>query len=97
MVGLQSQVPYLKPGQVNVTYALYAAYRGQGLASEAVRLAMGLGGEVFAAATQFVVRTHPGNEHSAAVARRLGYRLSHRTDDSEEVLDWYVTPMPADH
>jgi len=91
MVGPQSQMSYLQPGQVNVTYALYAAYRGQGLASEAVRLAMCLGGDVFAA-TEFVIRTHPENEHSAAVAHRLGYRLSYRTDDSEGVLDWYVTP-----
>jgi RimJ/RimL family protein N-acetyltransferase len=97
MVGLQSRMPYLEPGQVNVTYALYAPYRGQGLASDAVRLAMGLGSGLFAV-TEFVIRTHPENKHSAAVAHRLGYQLSKRTDDSDGVLDWYVAhAMPADH
>ena len=68
MAGLHSRMPYLQPGQVNVTYALYAPYRGQGLASDAVRLAMGLGSGLFTA-TVFVIRTHPENKHSAAVLR----------------------------
>jgi RimJ/RimL family protein N-acetyltransferase len=93
MVGLQSQMPYLMPGQVNVTYALYPAYRRQGIATAAVRLAMGLAVDLFAAA-ELVIRTDPENASSAAVAHRLGYRLSRRTADSEGVLDWYVWGCP---
>ncbi|MFC8720675.1 GNAT family N-acetyltransferase [Kitasatospora sp. NPDC057198] len=61
----------LLPGQVNVAYGLYPAWRGRGLATRAVllaaRYAAGAGG------AEAVIQVDPENPASAAVARRAGF------------------------
>jgi RimJ/RimL family protein N-acetyltransferase len=39
-VGIQRGLGYLEPGQVNITYSLYPAWRRRGYTTRAVRLAM---------------------------------------------------------
>jgi RimJ/RimL family protein N-acetyltransferase len=63
---------WLRPGEVNVGYFLFAQARGNGYASRAVELLLGhLAGD-----TEYTVATlliHPENERSLALARRLGF------------------------
>jgi RimJ/RimL family protein N-acetyltransferase len=92
LVGLQTGMSYLSPGQVNVTYALYPQWRGRGLASEAVEAAGLLAAQIFDVGA-LVIRTDPENFRSAALAVRLGYCFDHQTDDDEGLLDWYVKQM----
>jgi RimJ/RimL family protein N-acetyltransferase len=89
LVGLQSGLPYLVRGQVNLTYALYPSARGLGIATRAMGLAMGLAVEIFDP-TELVIRADPENVKSVAVARRLGFTVSHHTNDAEGELDWYL-------
>lgn len=72
VVGVQRGLSYLEPGEVNLTYTLYAGHRGRGYATAAVVEAMHLaltGGSV----SRFLIRCDPANERSGAVARRLGF------------------------
>ena len=88
-VGIQRGLDYLSLGQVNLTYAVYAVWRGRGLATRAVRLAMEIArqrGHV----TQFVIRAAPDNVESIRVAERLGFKLDHVEDDGLERLQWHV-------
>jgi RimJ/RimL family protein N-acetyltransferase len=81
--------PYLRPGQANLSYGLYPAFRGRGLVSRAVRLMVGWLWERDDV-DQIVIRADPANPASAAVARRCGFAYRHRTDDEHGVLDWYT-------
>ena len=72
VVGIQRGLEYLQPGEVNLTYALYAGCRGRGYATAAVREAMRLAAEQ-GAVTRFLIRCDPANTASGAVARRLGF------------------------
>jgi RimJ/RimL family protein N-acetyltransferase len=63
---------WLKPGEVNVGYYLFAAARGQGYGSRAVALLLGH----LEQETEYSVATltiHPENAKSLAMARRLGF------------------------
>ncbi|MGH3009058.1 MAG: GNAT family N-acetyltransferase [Gaiellaceae bacterium] len=63
---------WLRPGEVNVGYALFPAARGKGYASRAVELLL----QHLARDTEHTVATlliHPENTRSLAVARRLGF------------------------
>lgn len=91
IVGIQSGMHYLEEGQTNLTYGLYPQARGRGVASRAVLLAMTLARQR-ASVRQFVIRVHPENLASAAVARRTGFVWTRHTDDAEGSLDWYVRP-----
>lgn len=93
MVGIQSGMPYLRDGQVNITYGLYPRARGRGLATRAVLLAMRLASRR-APVREFVIRVNPDNAASARVARRAGYVFATHTDDDEGSLDWWVHPAP---
>lgn len=65
-VGIQRGLDYLSPGQVNLTYAVYPAWRGRGFATRAVRLSMQVARRRGTVA-QFVIRVAPGNlERSAS-------------------------------
>ncbi|MDA2804270.1 GNAT family N-acetyltransferase [Nocardiopsis suaedae] len=91
-VDLRFALEALSPGQVNVAYGLYPAWRGRGLATRAVvlaaRYAAGEG------AGQAVIRVDPENTASAAVARRAGFRPSGRTHGAEgAALDHYVRDL----
>ncbi|MGG5258902.1 GNAT family N-acetyltransferase [Phycicoccus avicenniae] len=72
VVGIQRARPELEPGDVNLTYALYAGRRGHGYALAAVRAAMELAVER-GPVRRFVIRCDPDNTASAAVARRAGF------------------------
>ncbi|OLT08826.1 hypothetical protein BJF90_11820 [Pseudonocardia sp. CNS-004] len=65
-------LPGLQPGEANLAYGLYPAFRGRGIATRAVQLACRYlcdRGDVDRA----VIRTHPDNVASAAVAERAGF------------------------
>lgn len=91
------ELPHTGAGEL--TYGLYSPWRGLGLATRAVRLATVLAIEVFQPAL-LVIRVHPENTGSAAVATRCGFTLSHHTTDANDGqgdLDWYVRcPTPVD-
>ncbi|WP_433518698.1 GNAT family N-acetyltransferase [Nonomuraea sp. CA-143628] len=82
--------PYLAPGQVNLAYGLYPAWRGRGIATRAVRLACLHAAA--AGATQAVIRVDPENTASAAVAGRAGFTYLRQGQDDH---DWYVRRLPA--
>lgn len=91
VVGFQRDLDYLAPGQVNLTYTLYAGRRGRGLATRGVALLMTLvSGRV--EVREFVIRVAEWNRPSSAVARRLGFVASHVTDDEHGRLEWWVKP-----
>ncbi len=73
VVGIQRGLSYLRPGEVNLTYTMYAGRRGRGYATAATRAAMQLAADQ-APVTRFLIRCDPANHASAAVARRLGFR-----------------------
>jgi RimJ/RimL family protein N-acetyltransferase len=63
---------WLKPGEVNVGYFLFAEARGKGYASRAVELLL----EHLRRDTEHTVATlliHPENDRSLALAHRLGF------------------------
>ena len=93
LVGIQRGLDYLAPGQVNLTYTLYAAARGRGLATRGVGLAMSLA-TAQEPVGEFVIRVAPWNDASVAVARRLGFEHSHVSDDVHGRLEWLVRPLP---
>lgn len=86
-VGIQRGLDYLRPGQVNLTYAVYPRWRGRGYATRAVSLAMRLEGEL-RPVVEFVIRAASDNPESIAVARRAGFTYSHRTHDEHGDLLW---------
>ncbi|MEV6975839.1 GNAT family N-acetyltransferase [Kitasatospora sp. NPDC093806] len=93
-IDLRFVMPCLAPGQVNIAYGLYPAWRGHGLVTRAVRLVCRYAAEEGAA--QGVIRVHPENLASAAVARRTGFRYAGPlTEPSGERLDWYVRDLVA--
>ncbi|MFD9498171.1 GNAT family N-acetyltransferase [Streptomyces sp. NPDC060035] len=70
-IDLRFEMPGLAPGQVDIAYGLYPAWRGQGVATRAVDLVCR-----YAAAggtSQAVIQVNPENPGSAAVARRSGF------------------------
>ena len=91
-IEVQFDQPYLKAGEVNLSYGLYPQWRGRGLATRAVNLA-----GIHAAgqgAVRAVIRTETGNVLSAAVARRAGYvRLLRGGEGAEEQYSWYVKDL----
>jgi RimJ/RimL family protein N-acetyltransferase len=69
---LDADHDWLRPGEVNVGYYLFATARGKGYASRAVELLL----EHLRRETEHTVATlliHPENGRSLAVARRLGF------------------------
>lgn len=87
-VGIQRGLDYLAPGKVNVTYALYPAWRGRGYASRAVKLALNTALEQ-GPVREFVIRVAPENAQSSAVAERSGFTYSRTTDDRHGRLNWW--------
>lgn len=45
-------------------------------------------------AREFVIRCHPDNAASSAVARRLGFRFVEVRQEDGEPLQWWVHPGP---
>ncbi|WP_158600570.1 GNAT family N-acetyltransferase [Tessaracoccus antarcticus] len=94
VVGVQRGLPYLDPGEVNLTYALYGGQRGRGFATAAVSLAMRLAVDQ-EPVTAFLIRCSPVNSSSAAVARRLGFSYVGCVVEGSEPLDRYVLSAAA--
>ena len=85
----------LSPGQVNVAYGLYPAWRGRGLATRAVLLVVRYAASD--GAEEAVIRVEPENAASAAVARRAGFtpgRHTHSADGTR--FDWYIRDLRVD-
>ncbi|MFE6867367.1 GNAT family N-acetyltransferase [Kitasatospora sp. NPDC057692] len=88
-IDLRFAMPCLGPGQVNIAYGLYPAWRGRGLATRAVHLVGRYAAQEGAA--EGVIRVDPENLASAAVARRAGFRYAGRwTEPTGQRLDRYV-------
>lgn len=81
----------LAPGEVSVAYGIYPQHRGRGHATRAVRLAGELAASTFDAKV-VVLRIHPDNDASAAVARRLGFTAAGTTPDG---FVRHVAPLAA--
>ncbi|MFA7764899.1 GNAT family N-acetyltransferase [Streptomyces sp. NRRL S-448] len=88
-VDLRFEMPGLAPGQVNVAYGLYPAWRGRGLATRAVNLVCEYA--TAEGATQAVIQVDPENPGSAAVARRSGFTYAKQVPDADGIrFDWYI-------
>ncbi|WP_157245600.1 GNAT family N-acetyltransferase [Nonomuraea typhae] len=86
--------PYLAPGQVNLAYGLYPAWRGRGIATRAVTLACRHARS--AGAAEAVITVDPENLASANVARRSGFAYLKRAKaGDDDLLDWYVRTLTA--
>ncbi|MCX4684142.1 GNAT family N-acetyltransferase [Kitasatospora purpeofusca] len=98
-IDLRFAMPRLGPGQVNIAYGLYPAWRGRGLATRAVHLVCRYAAQE--GASEGVIRVDPENTASAAVARRAGFRYSERVmEPTGNRLDWYLRELaavPAEH
>ncbi|WP_329594923.1 GNAT family N-acetyltransferase [Streptomyces sp. NBC_01005] len=92
-IDLRFDVEGLEPGQVNISYVLYPAWRGQGLVSRAVRLICRYAAAE--GATQGVIRVDPENYASAAVARRSGFTYDKQLLEADgNRTDWYLLSLP---
>ena len=72
----------LAPGEVNLSYVIFPAWRGEGHATRAARLALGY----LAAQPDLhtaILRTHPDNVASQHVATALGFTECARGEDAE--------------
>lgn len=89
-IDVQLQRPYAAPGQANLAFGLYPAWRGQGLASRAVLLAVCCLRE-HTEAEQALIRAAPVNTSSCAAARRAGFHfVGKELTDSQEELEWFL-------
>lgn len=87
-VEVQFDQPYLPPGQVNLAYGLYPAWRGRGIATRAVVLACEYAAALGAGAA--VIRCEAANRRSSAVAERAGFEpLGRRISEGGGRHDWY--------
>lgn len=88
-IDLRFEMAGLAPGQVNLAYGLYPAWRGRGLATRAVNLVCQYA--TAQGATQAVIQVAAENSGSAAVARRSGFTYTKRLPDADGTrCDWYV-------
>ena len=86
--------PDSAPGQVNIAYGLYPAWRGRGLATRAVHLACRYAGAE--GATQAVIKVDPDNLASAAVARRSGFTFDTQVQESDgNRLNRHLRDLPT--
>lgn len=89
-IDVQLHRPYAAPGQTNLAFGLYPAWRGQGLATRAVLLAVRFLRE-HTEAEQALIRTDPVNTSSCAVARRAGFHaVGKAPTDAQEELEWFL-------
>ncbi|GAA2124398.1 hypothetical protein GALLR39Z86_44890 [Glycomyces algeriensis] len=91
-VEVQTGQYYLREGQANLAYGLYAQWRGRGLATRAVILACSYAAAI--GCKEAVIRCEPANTRSAAVAARAGFAfLQRRSEPDGRVLDWYTLDL----
>lgn len=88
-IEVQLDKEFLAAGQANIAYGLYPKWRGKGLATRAVRLAV-----TFLRRNTDVVEvlilTSIRNPASAAVAARAGFRRAGQLDDESDILDRHL-------
>ncbi|HEY2723692.1 MAG TPA: GNAT family N-acetyltransferase, partial [Pseudonocardiaceae bacterium] len=76
-------------GQANIAYGLYPKWRGKGLATRAVQLAV-----TFLRRNtdveEVLILTSTRNPASAAVAARAGFRPAGQLDDESDILDRHL-------
>jgi RimJ/RimL family protein N-acetyltransferase len=93
-VEVQFDQPYLAADQVNISYGIYPAWRGRGLAARAVQLACQHA--IARGASRAVIRTDARNPASAAVARRAGFvHLGRQTEEDAVETDWFERRLPG--
>ncbi len=89
-IDVHAATPTLRRGVVNLAYGIYPEWRGRGFAARAVVLATAYAaGHLKASFT--VLRIHPANTRSVAVARRCHYRELGPVRTEEGVLAHYVS------
>jgi RimJ/RimL family protein N-acetyltransferase len=93
-IDLRFDVAGLAPGQANISYVLYPAWRGQGLVTRAVRLICRHAASEGVA--QAVIRVDPANPASSAVARRSGFAYDRQLVEADgSRTDWYLLDLPG--
>ncbi|WP_406002373.1 GNAT family N-acetyltransferase [Streptomyces sp. NBC_00829] len=91
-IDLRFEMPGLTEGQVNIAYGLYPAWRGQGLATRAVRLICHYA--ACEGAIQGVIQVDPDNPGSEAVARRGGFIYIKQVQSTDgNRFSWYVRDL----
>ncbi len=88
-IDVHAALPTLRGGVVNLAYGIYPQWRGRGFAARAVLLAAGYAAERLEASVS-VLRIHPENTRSVAVARRCHYRDVGAVRTEEGLLAHYV-------
>jgi len=88
-IDIQLAQPYATEAQANLAFGLYPAWRGAGLATRAVLLAMRFLAER-TSIDQALIRVDPANQASSSVARRAGFRLIGRVAENADELDWFA-------
>jgi RimJ/RimL family protein N-acetyltransferase len=85
-------LPHLDSGQANVSYGVFAAWRGKGIALRALRLIC----EYLTTSTdvcQVVLRTAPGNKASIRVAEKAGFKFIGANEETDGSLSRYVLDL----
>ena len=83
------------PGRVNLSYAVFPAWRGRGLAARAVLLLC----DWLAASTSArtaVIRIEPGNDHSPGVAVACGFTKTGAIVDDGQEFVCYEKPLTGE-
>lgn len=88
-IDVQLDQSFLAAGQANLAYGLYPLWRGHGLATRAVLLAVDFL-RVHTDVREAVILTAPRNPASAAVAHRAGFQPAGQTEDGQSVLDRHL-------
>ncbi|MBA0127254.1 GNAT family N-acetyltransferase [Haloechinothrix sp. YIM 98757] len=83
---------HLARDQANIAYGLYPQWRGRGLATRAVLLACHYL-STRTATRQAVLRIHPHNTASIALAHRAGLSYTHRVHADDGPLYWYIRAL----
>jgi RimJ/RimL family protein N-acetyltransferase len=79
----QLALPDLAPGEANIAYAVFPSWRGRGIATRAVVLVLRWLKTVPSVHTA-LIRVHPDNSPSLAVARAAGFHETGTTTSEED-------------
>jgi carbonic anhydrase/acetyltransferase-like protein (isoleucine patch superfamily)/RimJ/RimL family protein N-acetyltransferase len=89
-------MPGLEPGEVNVSYAVFPAWRGRGVAARAVRLLCDWV-ETLPDARTAVIRVDAENPHSHGVAVAAGFARAAPMTPPADALVRYEKPLSGAH
>ncbi|MDN5726514.1 MAG: GNAT family N-acetyltransferase [Propionibacteriales bacterium] len=90
---VQLAMDFTRDGQANIAYGLHQPWRGKGLATRAVHLAMRFLVD-HTSAREAMIQTDPDNTASAAVALRAGFTLVARAG-ADQPCDRYERSLPG--